>query len=48
MIFIEKMQKTDLIFDDMDLQEFADEHFENGKTFEENKENFLKFVEVEE
>ena len=42
--FLEKMQKTDYIYDDMDLSEFAQEHFENKKSFEENKRNFFRWV----
>ena len=46
--FINKIYETDLIFNDLDLREFADEHLQNLLSFEENKENFLKFIEVAE
>jgi len=42
--FIQKMYETDYVFDDMDLREFADEHFQNQASFEENQKNFFKFI----
>ena len=45
--FVNKMYETDLVYDDIDLRDFADEHFQNLLSFEENKESFLKYIEVE-
>ena len=44
--FIKEIYKTDLIYNDLDLREFTEEHFQNKASFEENKENFLRFIEV--
>ncbi len=43
--FIDRIRFSDLIFDDLILQEFAEEHFQNQNSFEENKEQFLKYLE---
>ena len=42
--FIQIMYDTDYIFDDLQFREFAQEHFQNGLSFEENTKNFFKWV----
>lgn len=43
--FINQIERTDLIYDDLDLREFTQEHFENLNSFEKNKSKFLRWIE---
>lgn len=42
--FIEYINNSDMVFDGLELREFAENHYQNLLSFEVNKENFLQWL----